>query len=82
MSKKEIETFCSESRTDWRKWLEKKIISQNSLFGLFISMHQLLLVGVKGKVKMLSEKPLLIKRTVANSTYAPLLNLTSNNKSF
>ena len=32
MSKKEIETYCPESRTDWRKWLETNHRSEQSVW--------------------------------------------------
>lgn len=32
MRKKETETYCPESRTDWRKWLEKNHQSEHSIW--------------------------------------------------
>ncbi|MCG8309638.1 MAG: hypothetical protein MI975_19745 [Cytophagales bacterium] len=32
MRKKEIETYCPESRTDWRNWLEKNHQSKQSVW--------------------------------------------------
>jgi uncharacterized protein YdeI (YjbR/CyaY-like superfamily) len=32
MSKKEFETYCPKSRTDWRKWLEKNHDSKQSIW--------------------------------------------------
>lgn len=32
MREKEIETYCPESRTDWRKWLEKNHQSEQSVW--------------------------------------------------
>lgn len=35
MSKKEIETYCPKSRTDWRKWLEKNHQSKQSVWLIY-----------------------------------------------
>ena len=32
MAKKEIETYCPKSRSDWRKWLEKNHQSEQSVW--------------------------------------------------
>ena len=38
MSKKEIETYCPKSRTDWRKWLEKNHQSKQSVWLVYFKL--------------------------------------------